>query len=137
MNVPAAAQITAPAEPNSMQRVHDLLAQFWDQCGSVTLHERIRFETATVEIANNIAEHVDTETFTLKLAANSEALEALFVDSGPQLRFDPLSRTLPEELAESGRGLALACAAVDEVHYLHEAHQNRWRLVLHRSAGPG
>src|SRR3954465_9595262 len=108
MNVPAAAQLTAPAEPTSIQRVHDLFADFWDQCGPVTLHDRIRFETATMEIANNIAEHGETDLFTRTLASGAGVLEALFQDSGPPLRFDPTTRSMPNEMAESGRGLALA-----------------------------
>jgi serine/threonine-protein kinase RsbW len=134
MSAHADMELTAPAEPESLELVHSLLADFWNQCEDIGMHERIRFETAIMEIANNIAEYVHTDVFTLVLADRDVAIEALFRDAGPPLPFDPADRRLPDAMAESGRGIALACAAVDEVHYSHENHQNIWRLTLRRHA---
>ncbi|HEU5472447.1 MAG TPA: ATP-binding protein [Actinophytocola sp.] len=134
MSTPADVRLTLPAAPESLEQVYGMFETFWVQCPDIELHERIRFETATVEIANNISKYVATDDFSITLADRGGEIEALFEDSGPPLRFDPRSATMPDELAESGRGLALACAAVDEVHYHHENHQNIWRLVLRRGA---
>jgi serine/threonine-protein kinase RsbW len=127
-------ELTLPANPGSLEQVHNLLTEFLDRCADLGMHERIRFETAIMEIANNVAEYVNTDVFTLTLADTGADLRALFRDAGPPLPFDPAERRLPDEMAESGRGIALACAAVDEVNYRHENHQNLWRLVLHRDA---
>jgi serine/threonine-protein kinase RsbW len=134
MNARADLELTAPAEPESLELVHSLLGEFWTLSEDIGLHERIRFETAIMEIANNIAEYAGTDEFTLVLTDTGGEIEALFRDAGPPIAFDPTRRQLPDDMAESGRGIALACAAVDEVHYSHENHQNLWRLTLRRHA---
>ncbi|MFL6143304.1 MAG: ATP-binding protein [Labedaea sp.] len=134
MSARADVTLTLPADPQSLERVYGMFETFWAQCQDIEMHERIRFETATVEIANNITAYVATDDFTLILADRGGEIEARFQDAGPPLPFDPRDATMPPSLAESGRGLALACAAVDEVHYHHENHQNVWRLILRRGA---
>lgn len=42
---------------------------------------------------------------------------------------------LPDDLAESGRGLWLAHATLDELDYLRSGDRNTWRLVRRRSDG--
>ena len=39
---------------------------------------------------------------------------------------------MPDELAESGRGIPLAQAALDELSYRRDADANIWTLVLLR-----
>ena len=45
---------------------------------------------------------------------------------------DLSSVAMPDELAESGRGLALAMAAVDDLSYEREGGRNLWRLTCIR-----
>lgn len=56
-----------------------------------------------------------------------------FVEPPPTnpLDFDPL------DLLESGRGLAMIEAAVDEVHYARDGDTNRWTLVKRLPVGHG
>ena len=41
---------------------------------------------------------------------------------------------MPEELAESGRGIALIQALVDELEYVRSGSSNHWRISRSRTA---
>ena len=71
---------------------------------------------------------------TVALAADPEAFCAVFTDTGDPALLDLSSVEMPDELAESGRGLAIALATLDEL--VHETGEgNTWRLRRrHRGA---
>lgn len=64
-------------------------------------------------------------TFSLDIG---DRLEACLRDSGEEYDGD-LSAVMPGELAESGRGFALAEAALDELRYHREDSCNVWTMV--------
>ena len=55
-------------------------------------------------------------------------LEARFADLGAPLH-NQLTPEMPEPSSESGRGIAIAQKALDELSYVREGKVNRWRLV--------
>ena len=128
------ARLRAPVEPASMDRVHEELEELWQQAPDVGVEDRIRFETAVAEIAGNIVQHSGGASghFELELRADAERLEASFRDHGQRVDLDLSTVHLPDELAESGRGLALTLAAVDELEYRREGRINHWRVVRRR-----
>jgi serine/threonine-protein kinase RsbW len=127
--------LTAPAEPGSLDRVHALLQVLWADDGDVVPADRMLFETAVIEIAGNIAQHAPDGSpldFTLHLCVQPDRIEAEFSDHGRRVDVDLDAVTVPNGLAESGRGLAMALAAVDELQYRRDGLTNHWRIVRRR-----
>lgn len=129
----------APVEPESLDLVHDRLEAFWAHDDSVSAVDRIRFEMAVVEIVGNILEHafeldaaVRGRLLSVALSLAPDRIEAVLSDNGLPAEIDLGAVTMPEEDATSGRGLALAVAAVDEVGYDRVEGRNHWRLVCRR-----
>ena len=131
-----------PVTPEAIDEVQDALARFWERDADVTMLDRIRFETALVEIVGNVVEHA----YALDSSNGHEAERALQVrllldpatigaevsDNGKPNEIDLGQVTMPDEDAESGRGLALALAAVDDMRYERSGGRNRWVLVCRR-----
>ncbi|WP_278312449.1 ATP-binding protein [Lolliginicoccus levis] len=125
--------LTAAALPESLDAVHDLLARLWESAPSTDDTHRMRFETAVAEIAGNIVTHgraSGTRTFSLAVTIREGLLEARFKDDGSKQNLDMLTASLPGDLAESGRGLAIASALLDELHYRREPGENTWHLAV-------
>ncbi|WP_435741368.1 ATP-binding protein [Nocardioides sp. SYSU DS0663] len=131
--------LSAPAVPESLEVVHAMLAQLWASAGEVADRDRMRFEMAVIEIVANVVEHAyarDASTgrrFEISLVADEERLVATLGDNGLPMELDMSAVTMPDdELAESGRGLALATAALDDLRYERVEGRNRWTLVCLR-----
>jgi serine/threonine-protein kinase RsbW len=136
-------ELAAPADPEMLDLVHALLEQLWASHPDVSETDRIRFETAVIEILANIVEHafeLDGEAgdtarvrrFDVSLGATDEELLASFGDNGLPIALDLSDVTMPDELAESGRGLALATAALDDLSYERVDGRNHWKLLCIR-----
>ncbi|GAA4365565.1 ATP-binding protein [Nocardioides caricicola] len=132
--------LSAPATPEMMGLVHAVLEQLWEAHDDVAATDRVRFEMAVIEILGNIVEHAyeidSTDTgsrrFDVSVAATETELVASFGDNGLPMSIDLSDVAMPDELAESGRGLALAMAAVDDLSYERENGRNLWRLTCTR-----
>lgn len=141
MSSDASYRLDAPARDGSVDLVHELIDRLWTHEPAPSAEDRIRFEMAVIEIVGNIIEHaaridppaVDPRRFELAIACTDGAIEADVSDDGKPVEIDLVSVTMPGEDAESGRGLALAQAAVDELSYDRVGPRNHWRLVCHRS----
>ena len=128
--------VTVPARPEALDDVHRALAALWAEVPDVQMTDRLAFETALTEVAGNIVQHACAAPaldLTLEIDVAADRLAARFQDAGRRstVRLDQVS--LPEGLAESGRGLALAVALVDELVYRREAGVNHWSLVRRRT----
>ena len=129
--------LTAPAESASLEQVHAALEALWGEYDDVTPSDRILFETAVIEIAGNIAQHASAGVplqFTLNLWVEPDRVEAEFRDHGRRVDIDLDVVVLPDDSAESGRGLAMARAAVDELQYRRDGSTNHWRIVRRRQS---
>lgn len=135
-------EISAPATPQMMELAHDAIARLWEAHEDVAVADRIRFETAVVEILGNIVEHAyaldadasRTRRFDLVLTVDAEQVVATFGDDGVPVALDLSAVAMPEEHAESGRGLPLAVAALDDLAYDRVEGRNTWRLTVVRKA---
>ncbi len=128
--------LTVTVVPESLDQVHDLLDRVWRERSDVTPDERDRFALAVVEIVGNVAEHsagtgLAAPTMRLDVNVSAEQITGAIRDDGSAV-VAPHNTTMPEEFSEHGRGLALAHAALDELHYERRADHNVWRLVLTR-----
>ncbi|UKF24389.1 MULTISPECIES: ATP-binding protein [Clavibacter] len=134
---PVRANVTLPAVDESLAAVHAVIAAVWDQASDVSDEERMLFETAVVEIAGNVVEHGVSVgeragypvTFTMTVICQHDRIVALFEDDGKPAVVDLTRVSMPDDLSESGRGLALAQAVLDDLTYERTDGSNRWRLV--------
>lgn len=127
--------LRVPATPACLERVHALLADLLADVHDVADADRIGFETAVAEVVANVVEHAGAHgpvRLTVELGAGPAHLTADLYDDGPPVGVDPGAAVLPDALAERGRGLALARAAVDEVTYASEAGTNHWSITRRR-----
>ena len=123
-----------------MDLVQDRLDAFWDHDPTVSVGDRTRFEMAVVEVVGNIVEHAfeaDADArgrrLTVELRVTPEQIEGTLSDNGLPAELDLGSVTMPDQDAVSGRGLALAVAAVDDLAYERVGGRNRWRLLCRRA----
>jgi serine/threonine-protein kinase RsbW len=134
--------LSAPATPEMLDLVHDVLERFWGAHPDVATVDRVRFETAVIEVLGNIVEHAyeldapaaGDRRFDVVLVASETELVASFGDDGVPMAIDLSTVAMPDELAESGRGLALAIAALDDLSYEREGGRNLWRLTCLRQS---
>lgn len=133
-------QLSVPARPESLDLVHPALEQMWHSHDQVPTRDRIRFETAVVEIFANVVEHAFAadgdhpdpdggRRLDLTLCTAEDGIEAIFTDNGRPVELDLSQVTMADELEESGRGLAMAIAALDDLSYERTNGRNRWRLT--------
>ena len=132
-------ELSATTSEGTLDRIMDLVAEMF-AAEELDDSDRMQFEIAVAEIGANIIEHAgrgDAVSVALTLELHPDRLEAVFVDDGAPARVDLRSVELPDALAERGRGLAIALAALDELRYRRQGGINRWTLVCYRSEGSG
>ena len=90
------------------------------------------FETALGEIGSNVLTHgrpagrdIPVE---YALVLDGTSAVASLTDGGPPAH-EHLGREMPDGDSESGRGLAMARALLDDLGYERDGNLNRWRLV--------
>ncbi|MBT1624187.1 serine/threonine-protein kinase RsbW [Curtobacterium sp. PhB172] len=126
------------ATPVSLDEVQDRFGAWWDGLGIDDVRLRFALETALAEVAANIVEHTarsDQETgrrYTVRLESTERALTAELTDNGLPVDIDLSAVTMADVEQESGRGLALAIAALDRLEHRHEHGHNVWTLVCDR-----
>jgi serine/threonine-protein kinase RsbW len=89
------------------------------------------FETAVIEIANNVVEHSGTAggvRWRLEVRVRGDVIEAELTDDGPPFTPD-LAAPMPGPAAESGRGVAMARAVLDRCEVVRDGDRNRWTLA--------
>lgn len=121
--------------PGDVDEVHESVDDLWALNDDLGACERMRFETALLELASNVIEHTDGYerlVCELTLLRTSTSLEAVLSDSGAAVQV-PFRRSMPDptELAESGRGISLIQLLMDDFTYERDVDTNRWRLVMH------
>ena len=128
-------RLRVPAAPECLDRIHDLLEQLFDEpTATVPLQDRMRFETAVVEVAGNIVAHACGSTpvdIDVVVVLGPDRVEAQLLDNGEPATLTPGSIPMPDVMEEHGRGLPIASSAVDELSYVRTGSTNTWRLVRH------
>ncbi|GEP32688.1 anti-sigma regulatory factor [Nocardioides szechwanensis] len=136
-------ELSAPATPEIMDLVHVMLEHLWGTASGISDRDRVRFEMSVIEILGNVVEHAyaadnvdvpghEGRRFEIVLGVTDEALMAHLADNGLPTALDLSGVAMPDELAESGRGLALATAALDELSYERVEDRNLWDLLCLR-----
>ncbi len=116
----------------ALDETHRLIAELWGEVPLVSDRDRVLFSLAVAEIAANVIEHAHGEgwLWELDLSAWSDRLEASIRHPGPTVEQGFDTWEMPEELADSGRGLALANSA-SSLRYFHttDPEGNEWLVV--------
>ena len=127
--------VEGPATVDALDALHELVAQVGRDHPEVDAADLALLETATLEVAGNVVEHGTPPQrvwYWFSLQVTPEALRAVLVDSGdplPELEAAPAD----DPMAESGRGLALARAALTELTYERQGDRNAWRMTRVRA----
>lgn len=132
--------VTALATPQVVDRVLDELERLWAREPGVTDADKGRFEMGLVEILGNIVEHsfrlgdgAEGRELSVEVDVTPAALTAVLADNGRPAEIDLSDVTMPGPEAESGRGLALALAALDHLEHERVDGRNRWTLRCDRA----
>ena len=131
--------LTSSTDEVTLDRILDLVGEMTTS-GEVEEDARMQFEVAVAEIGANIIEHAGrggTVSLTLELELTPDRLEARFSDDGSPARVDLRTVEMPDVMADRGRGLAIALAALDELEYRRCGGSNQWRLVCYRGDAAG
>ncbi|WP_309648672.1 ATP-binding protein [Nocardioides sp.] len=137
--------LSAPATPEIMDLVHAMLEHLWGTSPDISDRDRMRFEMSVIEILGNVVEHAyaadhsdipgqDGRRFEIVVGITEENLMAHLGDNGLPTELDLSGVAMPDALAESGRGLALATAALDDLSYERVDGRNLWDLLCLRTA---
>jgi serine/threonine-protein kinase RsbW len=121
------------AVSESLNLLHDLLDRVREDHPDVESTDLMMFETAVIEIANNVVEHgrpPGTIRYSFTLDVESDQLLGHLSDGGPPLE-DPHA-PMPGIDSENGRGLALARIALDDLVYERVGEHNEWTMIRRR-----
>lgn len=133
MTEPFRESFRAPADAAAIGRVHELFERLGEQCGELSESFRGGFELAVVEIVTNVVRHSEDGRdvrVELLIRTTDDGIEAVITDDAEPVALDLAAVAMPDadELAESGRGLALVSLLVDDFAHEPLARGNRWRL---------
>lgn len=117
--------------------IGSLLEQMWFSNDHVPEAVRTEMEIAVGEISANIIEHAAKHgpvRLRMEVRVLPDNVQVSFVDDGPPAHVDTTARpSMPDQMAENGRGLALAHAVLGRLHYRRSA-VNHWTLVSRQFA---
>ncbi|MCL1900408.1 MAG: ATP-binding protein [Promicromonosporaceae bacterium] len=119
------------AVPAQLEAVHALLKQVATDHPELDPMDVMLFETAIIEIADNVVEHGRPQgevqwTFTIRV--REDEIEAVLDDTGQPFTPDTCS-AMPDGYAEGGRGLPLAKQLLDRIEFSRFEDANHWRLT--------
>ena len=121
--------------PGTLNEVQAALDAFWSLHHEVPSGVRMEIEIAACEIAANIVEHCCPTGLQMELHILLNEVQVEFIDTGAPIAVDLESACMPGEMAERGRGLAMARAALRLLSYCRDEMGNHWRLVSREFSG--
>lgn len=120
---------SGPDFPAEIQRTLDAA---WANHSEVPEVIRMEMAIAAAEVGNNILDHSgrgrDLQAH-MEVWVLDDHVRVEFTDDGLPAEMDLASISMPDVMAESGRGLALARASLRELTYHRDGDHNRWTLL--------
>lgn len=119
------------AVPESLDELQDLLARVRTDHPNLDEQHLSMFETAIVEIHGNVIQHGRPQgrvLYAFSLHVEPDRLVGYLADTSEPA--PDLSAMEPvDAMAESGRGMWIARATLDELHYARSGDRNTWKMV--------
>ncbi|AHC25035.1 MULTISPECIES: ATP-binding protein [Mycobacteriaceae] len=118
--------------PDTLTAIQQTLDALWSEHPELPDMVRLHMDLAAGEIGANIIEHSgDGNPVHLRMTVelSSCAVRAIFTDDGHPAPFDVHQPRMPDEMSESGRGLAIAHRVLDELSYRRDHIGNHWTLI--------
>lgn len=131
MSQPDRRVLQTAAGPHALVDIATALERVWAAHPHVPPLERMHVDLAVGEIAANIIEHAARGrqvSMTMDVAVLANQVRVEFTDDGDPVDVDLAAVSLPDELAERGRGLALAQSVLAQLSY-SRGEVNHWTLV--------
>jgi serine/threonine-protein kinase RsbW len=123
--------------PDTLDAIQRTLDEVW-QDHDVPEMVRMHMDLAAGEIGANIVEHSgggEPVRLRMEVCLLPDVVRTTFTDDGKPARITLGGGGMPSELAERGRGLAIAHRVLDELSYRRDDEGNHWTLVRKRSDG--
>lgn len=120
--------------PGTLEAIQAGLDEFFVSHRHVPGAVRMNLSIAAAEIGANIIEHAGAgHTIHLRMEVGlfPDEIRIDFTDDGAPAEMDLAEVALPDDDAESGRGLTIAQAVLDELTY-HRDAVNHWTLMSRR-----
>lgn len=123
------------APPSDVDTVHDFLQGVWGDGVEIDETDRMAFETALIELASNVIQHADSEgvTCALSVVIDEGQLRAQLSDTADAGGVRLAGVEMPDDLAESGRGIAFIQLLVDDLTYERVDGRNVWSIAKERT----
>lgn len=121
-----------------LTELHDLMERVGAEHDDVDPAGLLMLETALIEVAGNAVEHGTPPgglRYRFVLEVGPDELRGTFSDDGDPLVLPPDAPMPDDPLAEGGRGLALARAALTELRYERRGSENVWTLLRRHARG--
>jgi serine/threonine-protein kinase RsbW len=115
----------------TLDQIGTMLEDMWSVHDHVPSSVRTQVSIAVGEIGANIIEHAAQHRpvrLRMEVLVSPEEVRVAFLDDGPPAQVNLASATMPDPMAECGRGLPLAHAVLDRLIY-HRNKFNHWILV--------
>lgn len=139
MTKPECQVLETTAGAQALDEIESFLEQTWTEYEQVPPAVRLQLGIAAGEIGANIVEHAargQPVRIRMEVSVLADSVRIVFIDDGVPARVNLDGVSLPDEMAERGRGLALAQAVLDELSY-RRTTQNEWTMVSKRFGDTG
>jgi serine/threonine-protein kinase RsbW len=123
--------LTLRSPADDIDVVHAFYERICNAHPSLNEMDRLRFETALIELASNVIQHADDGNgiiADIQLEVSADSISATITDSSPAGKVELALREMPNEFAEHGRGIAFIQRLVDVLHYERRGDENIWRI---------
>lgn len=117
--------------PDPLAAVQSQLDALWSIHPHIPDDVRMQMQISTAEVAANIVEHAGSGhplRIRMSAAVIDDQVHIVFTDNGPPSDIELSKVTMPDEMAERGRGLAIAQALLDRLAYRCDESGNHWTL---------
>lgn len=128
--------LTLRTPADDVNAVHAYIERIWALHPDLDTMDRLRFETALIELAANVIKHADdgkSIVADISITIDSDYIHGRITDSSPAVKVDLTRREMPDGDAESGRGIAFIQRLVDVLHYERRDDENLWMIEKRRT----
>lgn len=117
--------------PDDLDTVQDYIQRVWAAWPGLDALDKLKFETALVELAANVLQHADDGRDvrgSVSITIDDERIRCSITDTSSACDVALQPKEMPDEFAESGRGIAFIQRLVDVLHYERRDGQNLWLI---------